>query len=114
MKFIGRLTSRLLMFVGGFCILIGLLSFFWSLFTLVANGLTLLLLGGLVFGVGVWIDLTVQMLDVQRKTSENLDSIVSVARLIVRRESAVKGVANETLNGVAVYDAGNSERVRGN
>ena len=114
MKLLGRLTGRLLMLVGGFCILIGVVGFFWSLLALLANGLTLVIMGGVVFGLGVWIDLTVQLLDIQRKTSENLDNIASVARLIARRENASKGGPDEALNGVAVYDAGSGERLRNN
>ena len=114
MKFLGRLTGRLLMLVGGFCILIGVAGFFWSLFALLANGLTLVIMGGVVFGLGVWIDLTVQMLDIQRKTSESLDNIASVSRFLVRKENADKGVPDEGLNGVAIYDASSGERVRRN
>ena len=96
-----KVTGHLLMLVGGFCLVTGLLSFFVSLFTLVANGLTLVILGGLVFGAGVAIDLLAQLQSQLLRLADSLDDIASVARFLSRKEGASR---ERSLREVSVVD----------
>ncbi len=90
MKRLGRLSGFVLMATGGLCMALGLASFFVSLFTLTSSGLTLLVLGGFVFGLGVGIALLVQAIGLLSKLADDTEAIGSVARFLARRESAAR------------------------
>lgn len=78
------------MATGGLCMVLGLASFFVSLFTLTSSGLTLLVLGGFVFGLGVGISLLVQAIALLSKLADDTEAIGSVARFLARKESAAR------------------------
>lgn len=112
MKVLGRLTSALLMITGGLCILMGFLSFFVSLFQLADNGLTLVILGGFVFGLGVGIYLLVQALVILDRMADHLEAVGSVARFLARKEKREED-AREVPAGAA-YDAEHGVGLRRN
>ena len=75
---------------GGLCMALGLLSFVVSLFSLSSSGLTLLLLGGFVFGLGVALALLVDTNELLARLADDTEAIGSVARFLARKESALR------------------------